>query len=124
IVSDTLNLTSPTTTQLDRDMLEWLCGIAEIDAEKFTEEFFAVGSLIATGTPDEILNADRKEFTEEGMTVSISQVEERDLHGFTSRRAELEAVLRELAAKHNYDLAVLAVTDVAGHHSLILAVGQ
>jgi manganese-dependent inorganic pyrophosphatase len=67
-----------------------------VDPKTFTEEFFAVGSLIANGTPDEILNADRKEFTEQGLNVSISQVEERDLHGFAARRDELEQILRDL----------------------------
>jgi manganese-dependent inorganic pyrophosphatase len=124
IVSDTLCLTSPTTTLLDREMLTWLSGVAGVDAKKFTEEFFAVGSLIANGTPDEILNADRKEFTERGMNVSISQVEERDLHGFEARREELLEVLRQLHKNRGYDLSVLAVTDVALHHSMILAIGQ
>lgn len=124
IVSDTLCLTSPTTTLLDREMLNWLCKIAAIDAEEFTEEFFAVGSLLATGTPEEILNADRKEFTEEGVTVSISQVEERDLHSFAPRREELECVLKELVRSKEYAFGVLAITDVARHHSVILAVGQ
>jgi manganese-dependent inorganic pyrophosphatase len=124
IVSDTLCLTSPTTTLLDREMLTWLGSVAGVDPKKFTEEFFAVGSLIASGTPAEILNADRKEFTEQGLAVSISQVEERDLHGFAARRQELEAVLKELHTSRNYDLSILAVTDVALHHSMILAIGQ
>lgn len=124
IVSDTLCLTSPTTTLLDREMLTWLGGVAGVDPKKFTEEFFAVGSLIASGTPEEILNADRKEFTEQGLSVSISQVEERDLHGFAARRVELEAALKDLYTAGKYDLAVLAVTDVALHLSMILAVGQ
>ncbi|MEY4243334.1 MAG: hypothetical protein RLZZ245_919, partial [Verrucomicrobiota bacterium] len=63
IVSDTLCLTSPTTTLLDREMLTWLSGVAGVDPKKFTDEFFGIGSLIANGTPDEILNADRKDFT-------------------------------------------------------------
>lgn len=124
IVSDTLCLTSPTTTLLDREMLTWLGGVAGVDPKTFTEEFFAVGSLIANGTPAEILNADRKEFAEQGLNVSISQVEERDLHGFAARRSELEEVLRELHSSRDLDLAVLAVTDVALHHSMILAVGR
>ena len=124
IVSDTLCLTSPTTTLLDREMLTWLSGVAGVDPKKFTDEFFGVGSLIANGTPEEILNADRKEFTEQGLTVSISQVEERDLHGFAARREELEKALKELFDHQKYDLAVLAVTDVALHHSMILAIGQ
>ena len=124
IISDTLCLTGPTTTELDHEMLKWLSGIAGVDAEKFTEEFFAVGSLIATGTPVEILNADRKEFSEDGRRVSISQVEERGLHGFAPRRTELEGALKQLVADHGYDLAVLAVTDVSRHHSVILAAGN
>lgn len=124
IVSDTLCLTSPTTAIIDREMLTWLSGIAGVDPKQFTDEFFGVGSLIANGTPDEILNADRKEFTEQGLSVSISQVEERDLHGFAARREELETALRAMFEKNAYDLAVLAVTDVALHHSMILAVGQ
>jgi manganese-dependent inorganic pyrophosphatase len=124
IVADTLCLTSPTTTALDREMLAWLAVPAGIEPMVFAEEFFGVGSLIVSGSPEVILNADRKEFTEEGFQVSISQVEERGLHGFAARRGELEQVLRELVAKQGFDLAVLAVTDIVGHHSMILAVGQ
>jgi manganese-dependent inorganic pyrophosphatase len=124
IVSDTLCLTSPTTTPLDHEMLGWLSGVAGVDPKTFTDEFFAVGSLIANGTPDEILNADRKEFAEQGYQVSISQVEERDLHGFEGRRVELEKALRELHKGRGYDLTILAVTDVALHHSMILSIGR
>jgi manganese-dependent inorganic pyrophosphatase len=124
IVSDTLCLTSPTTTLLDREMLTWLSGVAGVDPKKFTDEFFAVGSLIANGSTDEILNADRKSFNELGLSISISQVEERDLVGFAARREELEVALRELFEHDHFDLAVLAVTDVALHHSMILAIGK
>jgi len=124
IVSDTLCLSSPTTTPLDREMLGWLCGIASVDAKSFSEEFFAVGSLIATGTPIEILDADRKEFTEQGLNVTIAQVEERDLHGFAARREELEGELRDLTQKMRYDVAVLAVTDVALKRSMILVIAD
>ena len=124
IISDTLCLTSPTSTSIDREMLAWLAEFAAIEPQAFAEEFFGVGSLIVTGAAEELLNADRKEFTEEGFTVSISQVEERGLQGFAARRLELEAALRNLVATHHYDLAVLAVTDIVGHHSLVLAIGQ
>ncbi len=124
IISDTLCLSSPTTTALDREMLAWLAGPAGIEPQQFGAEFFGVGSLIVTGAPEEILNADRKGFTEGGFQVSISQVEELGLHGFAARRQELEAALRQLVVEQHYDLAVLAVTDIVGHHSLVLAIGQ
>lgn len=58
-------------------MLEWLTGIAKIDAKKFTEEFFATGSLLRSKTaPSAIVQADRKTFTEYGHKISISQIEE------------------------------------------------
>jgi len=123
IVSDTLCLTSPTTTNLDQKMLTWLSGIARVDAKEFSEEFFAVGSLIANGTSDKIIHSDRKEFNEQGMFISISQVEERDLHGFKARRKEMEDALRALQHQNGYDIAVLVVTDVALLKSMVLAVG-
>jgi manganese-dependent inorganic pyrophosphatase len=124
IVSDTLCLNSPTTTATDREMLAWLAPIAGVDSESFAAEFFAVGSLIANGSPAEILDADRKEFAEQGLRISISQVEERDLHGFAERRGELEEALRAMHHSRGYDLSLLAVTDVALHHSMILAAGN
>ena len=123
IVSDTLCLTSPTTTKLDQKMLTWLSGIARVNAKEFAEEFFAVGSLIANGTTDEIIHTDRKEFHEQGLFISVSQVEERDLHGFNARREELEEALRALQYEKSYDIAVLVVTDVALLKSMVLAVG-
>ena len=123
IVSDTLCLTSPTTTKLDQKMLTWLSGIARVDAKEFAAEFFAVGSLIANGTTADIIHSDRKEFNEQGLFISISQVEERDLHGFQARREELETALRTLQSEKGYNIAVLVVTDVALLKSMILAVG-
>ncbi|WP_193214138.1 putative manganese-dependent inorganic diphosphatase [Luteolibacter marinus] len=124
IIADTLCLTSPTTAELDHEMLGWLSELAGIDPAKFKEEFFAVGSLLATGTPDEILNADRKEFDDDGVKVTIAQVEELGLHAFSPRREELEEALIKLAAENGYELAVLVVTDIAEHHSVVLAAGD
>lgn len=124
IISDTLCLKSPTTTPLDHEMLEWLSGIAGIDPAAFTSELFAIGSLLASGDCRDILNADRKEFDDEGTRMTVAQVEELGLGAFESRQAELQAALETLAAEDNYDLAVLAVTDIAAHHSYLLAAGD
>lgn len=124
IISDTLCLTSPTTTDLDRRMLDWLSKIAGVEPETFKSEFFAVGSLLASGTVDEVLNADRKEFLDDGARITIAQIEELGLESFDDRRKDLEAGLVKLAADENFDLAVLAVTDIAKHHSLVLVAGD
>lgn len=126
ILSDTLNLTSPTATMVDREMLKWLCKIAKINAAKFTKEFFSMGSVLRSGelTPAEIIQADRKEFVEFGMTVSLSQVEEVGLFGFESIRKKLEKELAMLVEREGYKLACLLVTDIMAHDSLLLAAGE
>ena len=124
MVSDTLNLTSPTTTDLDREILEWLCGIASVNAAEFTHDFFASGSLLAHNTAVEAINADRKVFEENAARVSISHVEESGLDLFAERKDELRAALDSLIEIKGYDLALLIVTDINSHHSLLLASGN
>jgi manganese-dependent inorganic pyrophosphatase len=124
IISDTLCLTSPTTTELDREMLTWLSRLAGIDPEEFKNEFFAVGSLLAQGEVEELLNADRKEFDDDGVRVTIAQVEELGLQALEGRKAALMSGLEELVAEEGFDLAVLAVTDIGSHHSVVLAAGN
>ena len=51
IISDTLNLTSPTTTNDDREVLEWASEIAGIDRDEFNQEFFSVGSVLRYSRP-------------------------------------------------------------------------
>ena len=62
IISDTLLLTSPTTTDLDRNALKELASIAEIDYEKFAFEMFKAGSTIKGQTISEIIHGDFKKF--------------------------------------------------------------
>jgi len=124
MVSDTLNLTSPTTTSLDGEILQWLCGIATVDAAKFTHDFFASGSLLAHNSADEAINADRKVFEENGARVSISHVEESGLDLFAGRKEDLSTALDELIEVKGYDLALLIVTDINSHHSLLLGSGS
>jgi len=124
VISDTLNLTSPTTTNVDVNILAWLCEQAGIEADQFTHDFFASGSLMMKGSVDEIINTDRKEFREGGKFFSITQVEEMGLNNFDERRAEIEAGLESLSNQNGYDVAIAAVTDVTKHLSLIVGVGD
>jgi len=124
LISDTLNLTSPTTTDLDCDILAWLSEIAGVDASKFTDDFFASGSLLLKGSVDELIGTDRKEFVEGGKTVSISQVEEMDLKPFDSRLGEMVSGLDALVKDKGYDFAMLAVTNIKTLHSKLVVAGD
>lgn len=120
MISDTLNLTSPTTTDEDREILSWIGKIAGIDVDQFTEEFFAAGSLLKSSPPAEAVGSDRKEYTESGYRISISQVEEVGMSHFWPVHEQLRGQLAHLIETKNLDIACLLVTDVTLHNSLLL----
>ncbi len=124
IISDTLKLTSPTTTQTDRDILSWLAGQAGIVVDAFARDFFAAGSVLNSAAAELILNTDRKEFVENGWTLSISQIEELSLDPFPARADDLRAALQALVTRRKHDFACLIVTDITKHFSLLLTAGS
>ena len=124
LVSDTLNLTSPTTTDVDREMLLWLSGIAEVNADQFAEDFFASGSLLLHADAEAIVGTDRKEFAEDGIRLSLAQVEETSFKGLADRKEELLGELKRLLQENDYGLCALLVTDIRLHNSVLLAVGR
>src|ERR1051326_713476 len=58
LVSDTLNLTSPTTTERDAQILAELEAISGLDAAGFTERLFASGSLLISRPADQAIGTD------------------------------------------------------------------
>jgi manganese-dependent inorganic pyrophosphatase len=124
LISDTLNLTSPTTTNTDREILAWLAGVGGIDAAQFVRDFFAAGSLLREATPARAIEGDRKVFEENGWRISISQIEEMGLDEFWKKQAELHAALVAICAAHNLHFACLMVTDITAHHSVLLVAGD
>ena len=124
IISDTLHLTSPTTTSTDKEILAWLASIGGIDSAQFVKDFFAAGSMLRENTPDRALESDRKVFEENGWHISISQIEELGLDEFWKREKDLQAALQALLTKHSLHFACLMVTDITRHHSVLLVAGD
>lgn len=120
IISDTLNLTSPTTTDEDRNILQWASQIAEIDVDQFKDEFFSVGSVLRGNDTQHAINSDRKEFDESGYRLSISQVEEVGFDYFWPSREALQNELVKLVEENNLDFACLMITDITLNDSLLL----
>ena len=69
LISDTLNLSSPTATPIDAKVLENLSAIAGVEPAKLAESIFAVGSPLLTLGPSEVILADCKDYSEEGCTL-------------------------------------------------------
>lgn len=120
MISDTLYLRSPTTTDLDRETLAWLQRYCEIDLCDYADEFFRVGSALRSCSPMEVVREDCKMFEENGRPFSISQIEEIGFELFWQRKEELADALSSLAKENELEFSSLLITDIASNGSLLL----
>ncbi len=120
IISDTLNLRSPTATQVDHETLDWLRQFVAIDMDSFVQEFFEVGSSLRSQPAAKVVREDCKEFEDGGRRYSISQIEEIGYELFWQRRHELLAALQDLKRERKLDFSALLVTDIVSNGSLLL----
>jgi manganese-dependent inorganic pyrophosphatase len=124
LVSDTLNLTSPTTTPRDREILGRLETIAGVNAREFTDKLFASGSVLTLKPAWQAITIDCKEYSEKGDTFSVAQIEEVGFDQFWKRKEELQVALEEYARNRKYLFSTLLVTDVVLQNSLMLVAGS
>ncbi|HEU6448425.1 MAG TPA: putative manganese-dependent inorganic diphosphatase [Verrucomicrobiae bacterium] len=123
LVSDTLNLTSPTTTARDKEILSRLEEISGVNAREFTEKLFASGSLLTLKPAPQAIATDCKEYREDGESFSVAQIEEIGFEQFWKRKDELHVALENYRAAKNFLFSALLVTDVVRQHSLMLVAG-
>ena len=120
VVSDTLNLTSPTTTPRDVQVLRELERISKIDAREFTEKLFATGSLLTLKPAPQAITMDCKEYEEGDITFSVAQIEEVGFDQFWKRKDDLLSALKDYRSQHEYLFSALLITDVTTQSSLLL----
>ena len=123
LVSDTLNLTSPTTTERDVQILARLEKISGVNASDFTEMLFASGSVLISKSAPQAITSDCKEYDELGHTFSIAQIEEIGFDQFWKRKDEVMTALEEYRRARGYTFSALLVTDVVEQSSLLLLAG-
>ena len=123
LLSDTLNLTSPTATPADRLVLEQLSQIAEVDPARFAEEIFSVGSPLLTLSPEQVITADCKEDEEDGVRFTVSQIEELSFSHFAEKQEALLEALERHGRRARLFFAALLVTDINTQTSLLLCCG-
>lgn len=124
IVSDTLNLKSPTTAKQDKMMLEWLEKISGVKADTLMEELARIASPLAASEPNDVIESDRKSYLESSFRFSLSQVEETKFELLHSRKEELASAMREIMEKEQLHFIALLVTDAVRENSELLILGN
>lgn len=124
VLSDTVILNSPTTTERDHEVVRYLEGLLELDAEEFGMEMFEASSDVSGLSAEEIINRDQKEYGLGQMgAMSISQIETVGT-GLLERKDELLDALERLRQRNGYLFAALMVTDIIGQGTELLCVGD
>ncbi|MBV9673946.1 MAG: DHH family phosphoesterase, partial [Verrucomicrobia bacterium] len=120
LIADTLNLTSPTATGIDKKVLEDLSHIAGVDPSELARQIFSIGSPLLTLSPQQIIVADCKDYQEGDFSFSVSQIEELGFSHFFEKQDEILTSLQEYCSKQGYYFAALLITDVNTQNSLLL----
>lgn len=124
ILSDTVILNSPTTTDRDREVVKILEEFLDLDAEDFGREMFEASSDVSELAAKDIVNRDAKEYgTSSGGSVSVSQIETVGT-GLLERKDELLEALENLRDENGYVFSALMVTDITEGGTQLLCAGD
>lgn len=124
IISDTLLLKSPTTTEKDRQAVVALAKIAGVDYQSYGLDMLKAGTNLDSKTEAELIDMDAKSFEMNGKSVRIAQVNTVDLDSVLQRKAAFEKVINQEIADKNYDLFVLIMTNILNSDSEGLVLGS
>ncbi|MBM4425956.1 MAG: hypothetical protein FJ031_01820 [Chloroflexi bacterium] len=128
LVSDTLILTSPTTTQRDRAAAEKLARWAFAGGsplkgetiESYGKSVLSAGAGLSNRDPKELVSTDIKSFEGGGYKFAVAQVEVTDILQLTEHLTPLQNALNDLREKRGLDFVMLLVTDVVRGTSRLL----
>ena len=112
IISDTLLLTSPTTTIRDTDALINLAKIAKIDYKKYGMELLKAGMSVKGFKIDELLYKDFKTYKMDDTLIGIGQVLTSDYELIKKKMKEIVTFINNTATGTNYRVLTLFITDV------------
>ena len=124
IISDTLLLQSPTTTDKDREAVRALAEIADIDVQSYGIEMLKAGTNLAAKTDKELIDGDAKSFDMAGKSVRIGQINTVDLNEVLDRQAGLEKEMNAEMAADGYDLFITLATNVLNSDSELIVAGE
>lgn len=124
IISDTLLLKSPTTTDEDKKAVKALAEIADVDYEKYGLEELKAGTNIASKSEEDLIDLDAKSFDLNGKTVRVAQINVVDLPEAMERKNAFLKAMNAASASENYDLFMLLITNVLDSDSNALVTGS
>ncbi|WP_155285806.1 manganese-dependent inorganic pyrophosphatase [Lacticaseibacillus zhaodongensis] len=123
LISDTLLLKSPTTTDEDKQIFAELQKLADVDLKEYGLKMLKAGTNLAAKSDKELIDADAKSFEMSGSNVRIAQINTVDLNDIYDRQDAILAAMQEEKDADNYDLFLVFATDILNSNSVGYALG-
>lgn len=120
ILSDTLILKSPTTTNLDLLAVKELNKICKLNIEKFGIEMFKNGTRVDGVSVNDVLNIDKKTFKNNDSVFTVSQVFTLDYESILNKKEEYISIINSIKEDTHINLYMLVITDIIKNGSYIL----
>ncbi len=120
IVSDTLILKSPTTTDIDRKAVEELSKIAGVNYEEYGLNLIKAGTSLDGMEPVDVLYNDFKLYTVDDKTLGIGQFFTTNFDEISKDLENYLSVLDKEAEANNYSLLALYITDIIKNGSYVI----
>lgn len=120
IISDTLILRSPTTTEVDKFFANALAEICEVDLQEFGFAMYNNMAGLKNENPETAIASDFKTYAENGVKVGIGQCEVTMLDDLSDYSDIYLEALESVRGKNGLDWAVLMITDVLTENSVLL----
>ena len=124
IISDTLLLKSPTTTDKDKKAVEELAKIANVDISKYGLEMLKAGTNLDKYTEEELINLDAKTMEKEGIKYIIAQVNTVSIPDVLKRKEKIEQEINKEITSKGLSLFVFVITDIVNSNSTAIVLGD
>ena len=124
IISDTLLLKSPTTTEKDKKALEELAKIADVDVNIYGLDMLKAGTNLDKYTEDELIRLDAKKIEKEDIKYVIAQVNTVSIPDVLKRKAKIEQEINKEILAKGLSLFVFVITDIVNSNSEAIVLGD
>jgi manganese-dependent inorganic pyrophosphatase len=124
VLTDTLLLKSPTTTDVDREISDWLGQLLDMDPAQFAMDVFRARGTGATFSAEDVVCRDLKEYRIRDERIAIAQIETVDGAEVLAHRDQIVAFMEDLSRLRGFDTVLLMVTDIVREGSELLVVGR
>lgn len=124
VLSDTLMLMSPTTTDKDIAEANILAALADLDIDTFGKEMFEVSARHGDEPYSALYGSDLKYFEIRMKRVGITQIMVSDLQAIRKESYEIENSLMEYTANRDTDLFLCVFTSIGEKGSVFYACGN